>query len=68
MQTSESNTEYEQMKTPVSMRARISRFLDERYAHREQPAYWTDLVLWGLIIILATWPLFSLAAAIETLR
>jgi hypothetical protein len=68
MQTSELNTEYGQMKTPVSLRVRVSRFLSDRYVQRERPSYLADLILWGLIIILASWPMFSLAAAMETLR
>jgi len=32
------------------------------------PAYVPELLLWGLIVILATWPMLSLASAIETLR
>jgi hypothetical protein len=56
------------MQTKSSLRARLSRFLDERYAHREQPGYFVDLFLWGLIVIIATWPLLSLAMAMELVR
>jgi len=56
------------MKNTNSMRLRVSRFLDERFRHRERPAYVPELLLWGLIVILATWPMLSLASAIETLR
>ena len=56
------------MKTRIPMRVRASRFLYERFRNRERPAYVAELLLWGLIVILATWPMLSLAAAIETLR
>jgi hypothetical protein len=56
------------MKTRIPMRVRASRFLYERFRHRERPAYIAELLLWGLIVIIASWPMVSLAAAIETLR
>jgi len=56
------------MKKANSMRVRVSRFLDERFRHRERPDFTAELLLWGLIVILATWPMLSLAAAIETLQ
>ncbi|HVI83040.1 MAG TPA: hypothetical protein VM717_09900 [Chthoniobacterales bacterium] len=56
------------MKTTIPMRIRASRFLYERFRQRERPPYIAELLLWGLIVILATWPMLSLAAAIETLR
>jgi hypothetical protein len=56
------------MNNTNSMRMRVSRFLDERFRHRERPAYIAELLLWGLIVILAAWPMVSLAAAIETLQ
>ena len=56
------------MKTTIPMRVRASRFLYERFRHRERPAYIAELLLWGLIVIIASWPMVSLAAAIEALR
>ena len=57
------------MKATTSMRMRASRFLSERYRQREQPGYFADLFLWGVIIItVVIWPLFPLAHAMETLR
>jgi len=56
------------MKTKIPMRVRATRFLYERFRQRERPAYIAELLLWGLIAILASWPMVSLAAAIETLR
>lgn len=56
------------MKSKMPMRVRISRFLEERYLHRAQPHYFPELALFGIIVILAVWPILSLAAALETLR
>jgi hypothetical protein len=51
------------MKTKTSMRLRVSRFLSERYAQRERPSYFAELFVFALIVITATWPMFSLARA-----
>jgi hypothetical protein len=51
------------MKTTASMRLRVSRFLSDRYTQRERPGYFTELFVFALIIITATWPIFSLARA-----
>jgi hypothetical protein len=56
------------MKTMTSTRTRASRFLSDRYAHREQPNYLPELVVFGIIVITASWPIFSLANAMATLR
>jgi len=56
------------MKPTNSIRVRVSRFLDERFRHRERPSNITELLLWGLIVIISAWPMVSLAAAIETMR
>jgi hypothetical protein len=56
------------MKTMMPIRVRVSRFLDERYAQREQPHYFAELAVFGLIVIIAVWPILSLAAAMETVR
>jgi hypothetical protein len=47
---------------------RISRFLEERYVHRARPHYLPELALFGIILILAAWPLLSLVAALDLLR
>ena len=57
-----------QMSSFTTMRVRASRVLSERYHHRERPNYFADVILWGLIIILAVWPMLSLVAALERLR
>jgi hypothetical protein len=56
------------MKTTMPMRVRASRFLYERFRQRERPSNIAELLLWGLIVVISTWPMVSLAAAIETFR
>jgi hypothetical protein len=56
------------MKTMTSTRTRIGRFLSDRYAYRERPNYLPEFVVFGIIVIIATWPIFSLANAMATLR
>ena len=56
------------MKNKVPMRVRISRFLDERYAQMEQPPYFAELALFGIIVVVAVWPILSLAAAMQIVR
>ena len=56
------------MKTMTSTRKRASRFLGDRYAYRERPNYLPELVVFGVIVITATWPIFSLANAMAILR
>jgi hypothetical protein len=59
---------YDHMKTTMPMRVRISRFLEERYVHRAQPHYFPELALFGLTVIIAVWPMVSLASAMEAVR
>jgi len=56
------------MKTTMPLGQRISRFLEERYVHRARPHYLPELALFGLIMILAAWPMVTLAAALNLLR
>jgi hypothetical protein len=56
------------MKTTTSRRIRAFRFLSDRYAYREQPNYFSDPLVFGIIVITATWSIFSLANAMATLR
>jgi len=39
------------MKPTTSMRIRAARFLTDRYAYRERPAYLIELVALGIIVI-----------------
>jgi hypothetical protein len=57
------------METRIPIGQRISRFLEERYVHRAQPHYLPELAAFGVILILAVWPTFSMVAtALETMR
>jgi hypothetical protein len=56
------------MKTPTSIRVRVARFLSERYAQRERPSYFAELLLFAVIVIISAWPMISLAQAMEVLR
>jgi len=56
------------MKTMTSTRTRASRFLSDRYAYRERPNYLPELVVFGIVVIIATWPIFSLANAMAIVR
>ncbi|HEY4284414.1 MAG TPA: hypothetical protein VGM62_15230 [Chthoniobacterales bacterium] len=58
----------DRMKTTMPMRIRISRFIEERYLHRAQPGFFPELALFGLIVIIAVWPMLSLPAAMVALR
>jgi hypothetical protein len=56
------------MKPTTCLRARAFRFLSNRYAYRERPNYLPELVVFGIIMITATVPIFSLAHVMATLR
>ena len=57
------------METKMPIGQRIARFLEERYLHRAQPNYGPELAGFGIILILAVWPMLSLvAAALERMR
>jgi hypothetical protein len=56
------------MNNLTAMRLRASRFLSERYRQRERPDYFAEIFLWGVIVIMATWPMFVLIRAMEMLR
>ena len=57
------------METRIPIGQRISRFLEERYVHRARPDYLPELVVFGVILILAVWPMFSMVAtALEGMR
>jgi hypothetical protein len=57
------------METRIPIGQRISRFLEERYVHRARPHYLPEVVVFGVIVILAVWPMFSMVTtALETMR
>ena len=47
--------------TKTSMRLRAFRFVSERYAQNERPSVAAEFILFVLIILTATWPMFTLA-------
>jgi hypothetical protein len=57
------------METRIPIGQRISRFLEERYVHRARPNYLPEVVVFGVILILAVWPMLSMVTtALETMR
>ena len=56
------------MNSTMSIRVRLARFLDERYSQRAHPHYFPELAVFGLIVLMAIWPIFSLAAAMQIVR
>ena len=50
--------------TETSMRLRAFRFLSERYTPRERPSVAAEFLLFALIVLTATWPMFTLAHAL----
>jgi hypothetical protein len=51
------------MKSTTPMRIRVRRFITDRYAYRAQPDYLSELVVFGIIVLTASWPIFVLASA-----
>jgi len=49
--------------TPNSMRFRASRFFSDRYAYRAEPNYLSELVAFGMIVLIAVWPIILVANA-----
>jgi hypothetical protein len=57
------------MKSTTPTRIRVRRFITDRYAYRTQPNYLSELVVFGIIVITAAWPVFVLVSAMAgTLR
>ena len=57
------------MEPTNSMRVRAARFLTDRYAYRTQPNYLSELVAFGIVVLIAVWPMFLLAGVMAlTLR
>ena len=52
------------MKSTTPARIRVRRFITDRYAYRAQPAYLSELVAFGIIVLAALWPIFILAGAL----
>ena len=45
------------------MRFRASRFFSDRYAYRAEPNYLSELVAFGMIVLIAIWPIILVANA-----
>jgi len=57
------------MKSTTPTRICVRRFITDRYAYRTQPNYISELVVFGIIVLSAAWPVFLLAGAMAgTLR
>lgn len=52
----------------TSMRLRAFRFVSERYTQRERPSVFAEFFLFALIVLTATWPIFSLAHALRLMK
>jgi hypothetical protein len=50
------------------MRLRAFRFLSEHYLQRERPSVAAEILLFALIVLTATWPMFTLAHALGLSR
>jgi hypothetical protein len=57
------------MENRMPIGQRIARFIETRYVHRAHPHYLPELAGFGVILILAVWPMLSLVAtALERMR
>lgn len=66
--TLSSGSDGQLLDTKTSMRLRAFRFLSERYAQRERPSVAAEFILFALIVLTATWPMFTLAHALGLRR
>jgi hypothetical protein len=56
------------LQSNTSLRLRAFRSLSERYAQRERPSVVAEFVLFAVIVLTATWPMFTLAHAMASIR
>jgi hypothetical protein len=56
------------LESKTSLRSRIARFVGERYAQRERPSVAAEFLLLAVIVLLSTWPMFTLAHAMGLSR
>jgi hypothetical protein len=52
----------------TSRHLRAFRCLSERYAQRERPSVAAEFILFAVIVLVSTWPIFSLAHAMGLSR
>ena len=63
-----SNRNNQLLDPKISLRLRAFRFLSERYARRERPSIVAEFILFAVIVLTATWPMFTLAQALRLIR
>jgi hypothetical protein len=51
------------MKETTPMRIRIRRFITDRHAYRAKPDYLPELIAFGIVVVLVSWPVFLLVSA-----
>ena len=56
------------LQSNTSLRLRAFRSLSERYAQRERPSVAAEFILFAVIVLLSTWPMFTLAHAMASIR
>ena len=56
------------MKATTPMRIRVNRFLTDRHEYRDRANYLPELVIFGLVVIAAIWPILSLATILARVR
>jgi len=52
----------------TSLRSRLSRFVSERYAQRERPGVAVEFSILAVIVLITTWPMFTLAHVLSLTR
>jgi hypothetical protein len=70
MQTSTLNSSHgkdQLLHSKISVRLRAFRFLSKRYAQRERPSVIAEFALFAVIVLTATWPMFSMVHALHLL-
>jgi len=56
------------LESKTSLRLRAFRSLSERYARRERPSVAAEFILFAVIVLLSTWPMFTLVHAMGLSR
>ena len=56
------------LESKTSLRLRAFRFMSERYTQHERPSVAAEFILFAVIVLTATWPMFTLAHALGLSR
>jgi len=56
------------LESKTSLRLRAFHLLSERYAQRERPSVAAEFILFAVIVLLSTWPMFTLVHAMGLSR